>query len=234
MSKEIKFKTIGVHEGFKKSETTCRARVVHNKVLEMKEIAEGFGRYAKLGENEAMYYAKSFIDYVVEAVGDGNRLNFGAFSLYLTIKGGINGANGQFDRSRNRLELNIASQTPVENALAQLEPVNVTMEGETLRISSVLDGVAKQEGVIATETPVFLTGQSFLVDTSRDDEGVWLETVRGKVVLRSEILKSTRTTLDCIFRGAVKPGEYRITVSTRMGDPSRPVPAVSKRKVTVR
>ena len=234
MSKEIKFKSVGVHSGFKKSEMTCQGRVIHNKVLEMDEIAEDFARFANMDKNRAGYYAKYFVDYIVDAIGNGYRLNLGAFSLYLTMKGSINGANGQFDSSRNRLELNIDSKKQIEEALSRLEPVNVTMDGETLRITSVLDGVAKQEGVITIGANVCMAGQSFLIDTSRDDEGVWLETDGGEVVLRAKVQKSTRTTLDCIFRGDAAPGEYRIVVATRMGDASRPAPAVARRKVTLR
>ena len=233
MNKEIKFKAVGVHKGFKTSETTCRGSVIHNKVLEMGEIAEEFAKYARLDKNEALHYAKSFVDYIVQAVGNGHRLNLGAFSLYLTMKGPVNGLNGKFDSERNSLELKIDSQQQMKDALSRLEPVNVTMDGETLRITSILDADAKTEGKIAIGTAIYIAGGPFLISTSRDDEGVWLEGGDGKIVLRAEVLASTSTTLDCIFRGSAAPGEYRLAVATRMGEESRSAPAIVRRKVTL-
>ena len=234
MGTEIKFKTVATPGGFRKDGSSCRGCVIHNKVLEMDEIGEDFARYAKLDPLTAQYYAKYFVDYMVYAVKNGYRLNLGAFSLFLTMKGKINGANGQFDREMNSLELNIASKKPMLDALASLEPTNITMDGETLRISSVMDALEKTDGVLTIGENVFVAGHTFLIDTSRTDEGVWLETANGEKVLCAEVRASTATTLDCIFSGAVAPGEYRFVVSTRMGDPSRPIPAVVKRKVTVK
>ena len=233
MGKEIKFKTIGTYGGFKKEETTCRGCVIHNRVLEMDDIAEDFARYAKLDSHDARYYANFFVDYMVHAVENGCRLNLGAFSLYLTMKGRICGANGQFVKGRNKMELNISVKKPMADALASLEPVNVTMNGETLRVTRVMDVAAKTDGVVTLGEKVLVAGHTLRVDVSRDDEGVWLETADGKKVLSAEVLASTGTTLDCIFRGTVESGEYRFVVCTRMGDPSLPSPAVASRKVSV-
>lgn len=234
MDKELKFKTIGMQGGFKKGEASCRGCIIHNKVLEMDEIAEEFARFANLDKHDAQYYAKFFIDYIVQAVGNGYRLNLGAFSLYLTMKGLISGANGGFNPEKNRLELNISYKKPIEEALSHLKPVNVTNQGETLRISSIIDEVVRTDGVIAVGVNIFAAGGTFLIDTSRDDEGVWLENSNGETILRAEVLESTASTLNCIFRGSVEPGAYRVAVSTRMGNSSWPAPAIAKRKVTVR
>lgn len=234
MGKELKFTTAGMRGGFKKSETACRGCVIHNKVLEMDDIAEDFARYAKLDVHDAQYYAKFFVDYIVNAVANGYRLNMGAFSLYLTMKGTIQGANGPFDSARNKLELQIGGKKPIQDALASLEPVNVTMAGDVLRISGVMDETLRTEGVITLGTNVYAAGYTFLIDPSRDDEGVWLENGKGEAILRAEVVSSTSTTLDCIFRGSAEPGEYRFAISTRMGDPSRPTPAIARRKVVVK
>ena len=234
MGTEIKFKTVATPEAFRKQGRYCRGCVIHNKVLEIDEIGEDFAQYAKLDPLTAQYNAKLFVNYMVDAVKRGYRLNLGAFSLFLTMKGQVSGANGGFDQKKNSLELNIRSMKSMLDALASLEPVNVTMDGETLRISSVMDELEKTEGVLTLGEKVYASGHTFLVDTSRDDEGVWLENADGKKVLRAEDVASTATTLDCIFRGALEPGEYRFAVSTRMGDASRKNPAVVRRKVTVR
>ena len=143
------------------------------------------------------------------------------------------GANGQFDRSRNSLELKIASKKPIQDALSRLEPENVTMAEETLRITSVMDEKEKAEGAVTLGAKVMAAGRTFLIDTSRADEGVWLENAEGEIALRADVLASTATTLDCVFSGFIEPGEYRFVVATRMGDPSLSAPAVAKRKVKV-
>lgn len=236
MSTEIKFKAIATHGRFSVEKGGCIGRIVHNDSLTMDGIATEFAKYAKIGEHEARFYASLFADYLVKAIGEGKRLNLGAFSLYLTMKGQIDGANGSFDPKRNRLELNIKEQEPLAAALGQLEPVNATLENETLRINSIIDASLKKEGKIVLGSRTLVAGATFLVDDSRDDEGVWLEDSADEKILRARVISSTATTLDFVFPGkanGVKGGTYRLAVYTRMGAPKRPAPAVARKKVQV-
>lgn len=231
MSTELKFKTIKAKGRFSTDARSCLGRIVHNANLSLDGIAADFAKYAKLDENEARFQAARFISYLVKAIGEGKRLNLGAFSLFLSLKGCIDGANGKFNPKKNKVELNICVQQPLADALAQLEPVNVTLEDEKLVINSVMDSLIKEEGKIAPGATVYIAGHTFLIDASRDDEGVWLEDAAGSKLIRARVLNSTATTLDCAFDGSAAPGAYRIAVYSRMGDADRDAPAVARRNV---
>lgn len=236
MSTEIKFKSVITHGRFSTEKGGCMGRIVHNGSLTMDGIAAEFAEYAKIGEPEARFYASMFTGYMMKAISEGKRLNLGAFSLYLSMKGRIDGANGSFDPNENSLELNIKVQEGLAKALAQLEPVNATLEDGKLRITSIMDSALKEEGTISLGAKVLVAGRTFLIDESRDDEGVWLENVSGKKLLKARVTASTATTLDAVFDGdvgKVKSGAYRIAVYTRMGDPKRRAPASTRRKVQV-
>lgn len=231
MSTEIKFKTVAMHGQFKPGQGGCAGRIIHNDALSMDGIAREFAQYAKIGEHEARLYASLFADWVVKAVGEGKRLNFDAFSLYLTMKGKIIGANGSFSPVNNSIELNILQREPLRKALAQLVPVNATLDNESVRIVSVLDERHGKEGIVTKSATCYAAGGTFLIDAARDDEGVWLEAASGAKVLRARIINSTATTLDFVLEGDAEPGRYRLAVYTRMGNSKRPAPAVARRTV---
>ena len=234
MKKEIQFKTTPVRGDFKKGEASCRGTVIHSKTLDIDGIAEDFARFAKLDIHDARYYASYFVDYMVHALGSGSRLNLGAFSLYLAMTGTFEGANGAFDARKNRLEVKIAAQKPMKDALSSLEPVNVTMDGETMRITSIIDDADGREGVITPGAMVYAAGCTFLVDATRDDEGIWLENDAGEIIMRGTVVASTATTLDCIFEGDAPPGDCRFVVCTRMGERTRAAPAICRRRVRLK
>lgn len=231
MGTKIKFKTVGANGRFSSGKGSCSGRIIHNGSLTIDNIAADFAKFAKIDVHDARFYATYFTDYIVKAVSDGKRLNLGPFSLYLSMKGRIDGANGKFDPERNSMELNIRAYDGLTAALAKLEPVNETLDDETVHITSIMDGRRKENGVLTLGETMYAAGWKFLIDTSRDDEGVWLESESGEKILRARTIASTATTLDFAFDGETAPGEYRIAVYTRLGDPSRPAPAVTRRKV---
>ena len=63
-----------------------------------------------------------------------------------------------------------------------------------------------------------------MVDTTKSDEGFWLEKRDGrrfhkpKVIQQAEVLESSPIIAKIVFRDPIPRGEYNLVVSTRCGD----------------
>lgn len=233
MSKTIKFKAVATSGRFAGGAKPCHGQIVHNESLGIDAMAGEFAQKAGIGVHEARMHISLFADYVMSALAEGKRMNFGGFELYLSMSGKIDGLNGKFDPSKNAITANIRERETLRAMLAELDPINVTEQGAGVAISSVLDERSKKENVLEAFAVCYASGGTFLVDAQRDDEGVWLERDDGEKVARAKVLQSTSTTLDFIFEEPLPPGVYRLAVFTRMGNPSLLSPACARRKVTV-
>ena len=231
MSREISFKTIESPSTMGGGEGKCRCSVIHKDVLSPDDIARDMAAMMRLDVVEARHCADVVATYIVRALSAGRRLNFGAFSLSLSIRGAVDGANGEFVPGVNSVCVNIQAGTELKEALGKLHPVNITDAGkEAPRITSVVDTATHAENTLSPGAKTLVAGAGLLVNTSAADEGVWLE-AGGRRVMRGVVTASSATTLDCVFGGGLEPGEYRLAVYTRCGDPTRQTPARVRRKV---
>lgn len=234
MGKTIKFKSVSTSKKFGSGSKACHGQILHNETLGIDRMAEEFAKLASIGVHEARMYVSLFADYIVNSLGDGKLLKFGDFEIFLAMTGGIDGLNGRFDPAKNAITANMRAREGLRTALAGLEPMNVTDEGSRVTISSVMDGRYKKDGVMGAAEVGYAAGGTFLIDTEKDDEGVWLERGNGEKVARAKVLKSTSTTLDFKFEEPPSPGAYRLAVYTRMGNPALPAPAHIRKKITIK
>ena len=231
---EIKFKTNESNLRVMSEKSRCAARIIHNAILGPQEIAADIARQNGLDVPKAGYMANVVATYIINALSEGKRLDFGLFSLSLTMKGSIMGANGTFDPEKNSLGVHFLPSREAKEMLATLHPVNATGMPSP-HINSILDGRTKTEGTISLGVEVFIAGSNLLTATDSDDEGVWLcDKNDGRRILAGRVLQSSATTLNCIFDSspAVSPGRYRFELATRSGNPS-PTPSTSSRLITL-
>lgn len=235
MTKEVKFKT--VLSSLKKGEKPCyRAIPVTNGSTDLDALAQRAS--ARVGMDVALVkcIAELFLERVEAALCAGRRLEVeGLFSGMLAIQGVFDAANSPWERSKHRLVPRFNAKGDMKSALAGAVGVNIT-EGNRCRITSVLDSVAKTEGVISGEedVEVYAAGGTFLVDTSAEDEGVWLEDANGEVVAFGIVTASTATTLDATFATLPESGAYKFVVATRGGLGKGYGVSIARRNVTVR
>lgn len=234
MNKEIKFKT--VLSSLKKGEKPCyRAIPVTNGSTDMNALAQGAA--ARVGMDVALMkcIAELFLDQLEAALCDGRRLEVeGLFSGTLGVQGVFDAANAPWERSKHRLVPRFSAKGDMKSVLNGAVGVNIT-EGNRCRITSVLDAVAKTEGVITgdEDVEVYAAGGTFLVDTTAEDEGVWLENAAGEVVAFGTMTASTATTLDATFATLPEPGAYKFVVATRGGLGKGYGVSIARRNVTV-
>ena len=235
MGTEIKFVTRRNAARWGSRKGDCVASIEHNAKLDIDSMAADMAASGRIAENEARYYCGMVRDYVVQAISEGKRLDFGAFSLKLGIKGTFAGANAPFDPEKNAVTLSLGLGAEMRKALESLRPVNATA-GDRPAIQDLRCASVNKAMVLRMGEKILVSGDNLLLDTRRDDEGVWLKDADGERRLaRDTVTSCTRTTLDCVFDGgeAIEPGQYRIIVATRSGDVSRSMPATAHRKVEV-
>lgn len=231
MSREISFKTLASPSAMGGGDGRCRCCMIHRDVLTPGDIARDMATRMRLDVVEARHCADIVASYIVRALSDGFRLNFGAFSLSLSIRGSVDGANGDFVPGVNSVCVNIQAGQELKEALGKMRPVNVTTaQGESPRITSIIDTATRAENTVTPGAKILIAGINLLVDTAANDEGVWLE-AGGRKVVKGVVTAVGATTLDCMFGDGLEPGEYRLAVYTRCGEPTRASPANARRKV---
>ena len=230
---DIKFKTV-VPGGINRQDGKYHCRLIHNRIVKSEDVAADMAAVMHMDKIDAQLYLSTVCAYITKSIRAGNMVNFGPFSLILSLRGTVEGANGPYGDDQEGVSLNIKAGDEIRDALESLKPVNVSVEkGGNPRISSVIDGDYKTDGVISARSKVLVAGTSLLTDPARDDEGISLETHGGRTIATGTVLASTSTTLDAIFEGDVPAGQCYIVIRTRSGDPTRPNPSITRHRVTV-
>lgn len=230
---EIGFRAV-VPGGIGKQYGEYHCRLLHNRIVRSEEVAADMAAKMHIDRIDAQLYISTVCGYIMRSVAEGNMVNFGPFSLYLSLRGKVRGANGAYGEDQEGAALNLKAGAELKAALARLKPVNVTMaKSEKPRIASVLDEAYSTEGVISAGARILIGGSSLYSSGEREDEGVYLEDGEGKTVATGRILASTSTTMDAMFDGDLPAGECRLVLRTRSGDDDMAVPAIARHKVTV-
>ena len=233
MNTEITFKTVGTPSKMGGGHGECRCNLIHAAVLSPEMIAEDMARTLHMDAYDAERFLLAMTRYMERALAAGCKLNFGPFSVSLSIRGTVDGANGAYTPGRNSLRLNMQANGRLKRTLDELRPQNVTArKRDVSRIQSVVDTATGEENRITPGAKTLLAGNALALDAAAPDEGVWLET-GGKKVLRGRVLQSTNATLDCIFEGDLEPGEYTLSLYTRHGEIDAPMPEKATRKVEI-
>ena len=236
MKTNLKFVTLATPSRMGGNGAKCRCQVVHADVVAAEDIAADMAETMRLDIVDARHFASVVTQYVVRSLAKGKKLNFGPFSISLSIRGTVDGANGEFDEERNSVNVNIQAGRELKDALGELHPVNVTVGENAPRIVGVADTATKREDTVTPGATVFVSGSGLdtPVDGASEDEGLWLEK-DGERIARGRVTASTSTTLDCVFDAAEGVrGDMMLALYTRGGDASQSGCAVARRAVSVR
>jgi len=234
----IKYKLAELNSSATKKGTSYIGQIVHNHTLDMAEMAKRYASKFHQTETAAQFNLSSVAEYIAYEMAEGNRLNFGPFSVGIKMCGRITEANTPYDRAKNPLKVTMTAGTALNAAANQLEPVCETTRTKPW-ISNIIHHHG-QEPTVADYDIIRLDGNLITmnayhckVDQTREDEGVWLASADGKtLLLKAEIRENTAATCDVVFRPAdLLGGEYRIVIRSR-GKPENPI-VVASRKVTV-
>lgn len=234
---EIKFKTSLCN--FRKGEKPCYlAHVIMDDRVTWDDVVARVAETVGVRESVVKFVADELVQVLKSNLAESNRVSIeGMCDAGLSIKGSFETADAAFDPSKNRVNINFTPKGAMRTIFNGAVLTNIT-EGNRCRITSVLDTVAKTEGVIQArddEDPVvvYAAGGTFLVDIEAEDEGVWLEDAEGTLAVRGTVTASTATTLNCEFDELPQPGEYKFVVATRGGLGAGYGVSIARRAVTV-
>lgn len=231
----IKFKTVESNMPALSENARCTARILNNEIFGPGDMAREIAAQYGMDEQRAKYFIDVVSSYAIHALCEGKKLDFGPFSMGLTLKGTIAGANGAYDPEKNSLGVALTLGKEAKEKLAKIRPVNERTEGAPLMRHIMCAG--GDDGVVRIGDKLYISGLNLLTSTDRSDEGLWLcDAKSGKRLVRGRVLASTSTTLDGIFDAdeSLQPGRYRLELTNRNDDDSRPAPAKSFKLVQVK
>ena len=158
--------------------------------------------------------------FVLQELAQGRRLDFNLVSFYPRLSGALSSrdsdpeSDGLFVRgavkARRALVYGLKRSLEAENGLAVARP----------RIANILDKTVNRFDVLAAGHELSAVGREFLIDLSREDEGVWLdkETRKGTIkIARARVLKSSHINTEFIFDDPIPRGKYFVTICSRCG-----------------
>lgn len=231
----IKFRTVESNIPALSENARCTARIVNNAILDATEMAREIAAHYGMDEQRAKYFLDIVSSYAIDALSEGKKLDFGPFSMSLTLKGVIAGANGAFEPGENSLGVALTLSKDAKTKLAKIRPINERTEGAPC-IRNITFAGGSEAGTIHWGEKLVVTGLNLLTPVESADEGLWLcDAKSGKRLVRGKVLTSTMTTLEGIFEGdaPVAPGKYRLELTTRSGNDSTSAPAKCFRVVKV-
>ena len=210
------------------------ARVKHNGTVSsddfIKRLAERSGE-----ERERVRFIWELAQSeLARQLAAGKRIELEAISAGITVSGSFDSANAAWNPEKNKLVPFINAKGELKSALADLETENIT-EGAKPTILSVLDTIAEIEAYLtgSGECRVYISGKDLAVDSAAEDEGVWLEDLKGVVAATGTITDSDSSTINCSFDALPEDGDYKLVVATRGGLGAKFGVALAKKNVKV-
>ena len=209
------------------------AKVQPNRKLTDDAVIEEMSKTLGEEKSAVRFQVERISEYLVKCIRRGDRITFGGITMGLTIAGGFSAMNEEFDPKKHKLCVTIQPRYELSDAVAYLNPVNVTdtirPKLESAYCSSVRDG--KVLDVIAVGVPSSANGAELAISDGPTADGLWLEDLAGRKVAEGTILECSVTRLEFKIVGDVEPGEYNLVV--RVPNLDRKTFSIAKRKIRV-
>ena len=94
MKREISFRTLAMAERIGGAQGRCRCNVIHTDIMSRSDMAGEMSQTMHMDVVDARHCIDAVCAYIVRSLAQGRKLNFGEFSLSLSIRGTVDGANG--------------------------------------------------------------------------------------------------------------------------------------------
>jgi len=232
MSTKIKFVAIENHAHSDVKTGSCVASVVHNGIWTKEILAMEAAKRVGLTSIQANAFMDALNSVVCEGIATGNKVNFGPFSIGISMKGSLKVANDKFNSAKNALGVFFVPARALLRALADLEPENATVMDRPWLWEVGSSGI-RALNVVKIGARVVANGTNIRIDLGQEDEGVWLESMTGERLAKAEILTTEHTRLVCVFNGSVAPELCQLAVYTRDGGAANGAVGVVRRRVKV-
>jgi len=232
--RKIKFVTSETKEKNAKGLTCYQGQLRHNLVLNEKESKEWFADYCGEPSSRTTRYVDALGEFIAQCVRNGTRLDFGAFSVGLKLRGSFAGQNAPFDPAVHSVSVELTPGKDMKRAVNALNPINVTDIGGRWHLTAnrqtfpfeiydtfAADGLRKIEasGIIPPIHP------------EATDEGIWVENDEGVRLLTGEVTHSEFARTVYTLTGPLPRGDHWVVALGRYLD--QPAVIQTRRRVHV-
>ena len=169
-----------------------------------------------------------------EGIENQNIIRLGFGDIRVTVTGGLSDLSESIN-DKCKAGLNFQPCAEIAQLLKQVELVNKT-KSVALYIDVVVEqGHPTDRNMLFTpNATVSITTNCGRIDTTRDDEGIWLVNAAGEKVATGVVTTTNAEYTLVQFPTLPEPGQYTLVYACRNGeDASEFTPAVKRRKVTV-
>ena len=190
------------------------------------ELVNQLAQYSGVRSGQARIQLAALEGFILDMLAQGNRLDFGLVSFYPRLSGALSSRDAEPSADGLFVRGAVKATRALTNALkGKLRAVNATAADAAV-IYNVFDRDANTFDVIAADHVLSISGNNIQIDSSSDDEGVWLvkrlhvskRNHTYETVARARVTKSDVSIAEAVFPGPLPRGKYLLEVHTRRGN----------------
>lgn len=212
---------------------TYSARVTHRDVIRGKDLVEGLAAETGYSTTIVGTVVEGLRSYLCKQLKAGNKVDFGAFSVGLSVRGSFPSANSLFDPRSNEVGVDVRAGVELRKAVKKLVPDNLT-DVDGPRISGVISSAHQDSSnyfKILRGDPCGIVGLNFGRAFTGDGDGLWLETREGERIAEFRVTEHDDGRINCVLEDSVPLGEYWLVIGCR--EPGRKEVFTGRRLVQV-
>jgi len=217
---EISFKTFERRTRLTTGSVCYQGQLKHNRTLTPEATREAFAKFANIHLPQANLAIDSVCAFIEEEIAQGNRLDFGGFSVSLTMRGGLPSRNAPFDPAVNSIGVAMMPGSALRRAVSRLKPVNDVDRDVAGSLCHTAQTSPRRRGVDvisrAGERHVLTSGVGSLPTPTGENSGIWLEDDAGEKALVATDIVFDGVTYKYVFVDTVPAGLYWLVVCGRV------------------
>lgn len=216
LSTEIKYATTESKTKLTAGKICYQGQIVHNRAYSLEEVKKELAASTGL----KVPVVGMFLDSLGECIGDhaanGDRLDFGSFSMALKLRGGFPAYNAPFGKG-NSIAIELTPGERMKKGLKQLKPVNANAYHSAQIFNTVLLPECRIVDTMPAEGTSKLSsvGHYLHVHVGATGEGVWIENDEGERLIEGVVLECDSTLCQFEVTAHLKPGLYWLVICSR-------------------
>jgi len=178
---------------------------------------------------KARFALDAYSQVILDALSANRYVNAGPFTAKLAVKGSLDSMTAQPTKEANPVVANIRASGNLAARLRQITVVNAADVIAAAIYELMQDNASGLNRIENTTDTVIVTGTGLQLNAAATDEGVWLaDPTTGVVAKTGTVNYSDHGVIKCKFTTLPVTGQYRFTIATRDGDPSKSVRTLTR------
>ena len=194
-------------------------------ILSGDELFSELAKFGFSGEPFQAQMALLTIERFIEMkLAEGCQIDLGLVSFVPRLSGALSVRDADPESDGLYVQGTVTGRAKLRQAIRdKVEAVNVLAK-KFIRIHNLFDETTRKFDEIAAGHTLSIIGQDIAIDTTRPDEGFWLEKRSGhwnrkpRPVQKAELLETHTHDAKIVFRAPIPKGKYTLVVATRCGE----------------